>query len=296
MSQAGLTIREVVQRTGVEAPTLRMWEQRHGFPDPQRLPSGHRRYSEHDVALIQRVTRNRKSGMELRAAIEGVKGAGNGAAEAGGDESIYAGLRRRRPDLSPYVLPKSTLVGLSHAIEDECGATADRSMLFASFQRERFYRQAEARWRDLTATSDCAIVMADFPKLRRRPGAPVEVPIERADPIGREWSVICDAPRFAALLSAWERPGQDEVADSERTFETIWSIEPELVRDAALVAAAIAERAAPEVMDGVAERLAEPVRSSPQLGRLTNLASRMVAYVGSGDARRFPAPHSSSAG
>ncbi len=197
MTSPGLTIREVVQRTGVEAPTLRMWEQRHGFPEPERLPSGHRRYSARDVELIQRVIRDREAGMELRAAIEGVRGA---AGKAGGDdESIYAGLRKRRPELTPYLMPKQTLVGLSHAIEDECGANAQRAMLFASFQRERFYRQAEARWRDLAATAECAVVMADFPALRRRKGAPSEVPIDRADPIGREWSVICDAPGFAAM-------------------------------------------------------------------------------------------------
>ncbi len=33
MSTDGLTIREVTSRTGVEVATLRMWEQRHGFPD-----------------------------------------------------------------------------------------------------------------------------------------------------------------------------------------------------------------------------------------------------------------------
>ncbi len=85
--------------------------------------------------------------------------------------------------------------------------------------------------------------------------------------------------------------------DPDRAFETVWSIEPELVRDAAQVACAIAERAAPEVTDGIPERLEEPVRAgAPQPGLLTNLASRMVAYVGGGDAMRLPAPHSSAAG
>ena len=55
VSSEGLTIRDVARRTGVESATLRMWEQRYGFPEPERLPSGHRRYSNLDVELIGQV-------------------------------------------------------------------------------------------------------------------------------------------------------------------------------------------------------------------------------------------------
>ncbi len=44
---------------------------------------------------------------------------------------------------------KRTLIALSHAIEDECAARAERPLLFGSFQRERFYRDSEPRWREL---------------------------------------------------------------------------------------------------------------------------------------------------
>ena len=73
-------------------------------------------------------------------------------------------MRRRRPDLQPYTLPKRTLIGLSHAIEDECAARAERPLLFGSFQRVRFYRHSEERWRELARTAEIAIVFADFPE------------------------------------------------------------------------------------------------------------------------------------
>lgn len=291
----GLSIREVVSRTGVEAPTLRMWEQRHGFPIPERLPSGHRRYSEDDVDLIHGVVRDREAGLELRAAIEKARRGADARSLAIDDASIYAGLRRARPDLRPYLLPKGVLVAISHAIEDECGAGAHPALLMASFQRERYYRHAEARWRDLAGPAECAVVMADFPSVRRPDAGPIEIPIDRADPIGREWSLICDAPDFTALLSGWERPGQDEVTDSERTFEMIWSVEPELVRDAARVAGVIVEGAAPGVVPGLAARLETHVDGGPPpIGLLVQLANRMVAYVGGASA--LPAPQSSEAG
>ena len=57
-----MSISDVVERTGVAEGTLRMWERRHGFPVPERLPSGHRRYSEEQVELVLRVLAARASG------------------------------------------------------------------------------------------------------------------------------------------------------------------------------------------------------------------------------------------
>ncbi len=280
MSDGGLTIREVTSRTGVETATLRMWEQRHGFPTPKRLPSGHRRYSHLDVELIRQVTRDRESGMELKAAVENAKRAARGDRPVIEDDSIYSGLRRRRPDLKSYTLPKSTLVAVSHAIEDECSAGSRRAMLFASFQRERYYRHDQARWRDLAASAECAFVLADFPALAEPEGGPVEVPLDSSEPLGREWSLVYDAPAFGAVLSAWERPGQEATADAERRFEALWSVEPELVRDASTVAYGIVERVAPDVVEGIEELLARPVEpQQPSLSQLTALTNRMVAYV-----------------
>ena len=37
-----------------------MWESRHGFPSPARLPGGHRRYSERDVEAVLEVLRLRR--------------------------------------------------------------------------------------------------------------------------------------------------------------------------------------------------------------------------------------------
>ncbi len=310
MSVAGLTMREVSAQTGVQPPTLRVWEQRHGFPSPQRLPSGHRRYSARDVELILSVVRDREGGLELKAAIERAKLRSSIAPDSAANDSIFAGLRRRRPELVPYLLPKRTLLALSHAIEDECGAGAEKAMLFASFQRARFYRAAQARWADLAGPARFAVVLADFTELRDLPRNPVEVPIDRADPIGREWSVICDAPSFTACLSGWERPGQTEVDDMDRDFEMFWSVDPVLVREASSVACSIAERTAPAVAARVRPALEEPVHADGgRSSTLTSLTNRMVAYLSgaaqpdrrsgehrtpSGRARPLPAPHSSS--
>ena len=130
-----------------------MWGVRHGFPQPRRVSSGHRRYSEADVARVRAVIRAREGGLSLQAAIE--------LAHDAGDEqppSVYASLRSRFPALQPQLLPKRAMVWMSHAIEDECLARAERPLLFGCFQRERFYRESERRWRELARTAERAVV------------------------------------------------------------------------------------------------------------------------------------------
>src|SRR5436305_8303651 len=167
-SRNALGIGAVVERTGVAEATLRMWERRYGFPAPQRLASGHRRFSEHEIELIRAVAAKRAAGLTLPVAIEQARNEGSAPAL-----SVFAALRRRRPDLEPRVLLKPMMLALSHAIEDESLARAERLTVFGSFQRERFYRQAQLRWRELARTAEVAAVFADFARLRAPRDAPV---------------------------------------------------------------------------------------------------------------------------
>src|SRR5437763_16229058 len=100
-SDSGMTMREMSARSGVSEATLRMWELRHGFPTPQRRASGHRRYSEEDLARVGAVVRLRESGLSLRAAID----LAHDQPEAQ-PTSVYAALRARIPELEPQLLSK----------------------------------------------------------------------------------------------------------------------------------------------------------------------------------------------
>ena len=74
MVSVGLPIKDVAERTGIAAATIRMWEQRFGFPEPARTASGYRMYTEEDVEALRRVStfreiassvllRNRRAGI-----------------------------------------------------------------------------------------------------------------------------------------------------------------------------------------------------------------------------------------
>jgi DICT domain-containing protein/predicted DNA-binding transcriptional regulator AlpA len=262
--EPGLAISELVERTGVTEGTLRMWERRHGFPAPQRLASGHRRYLESDVEAVAAVQRERAAGMGLAAAIARVRESG-----AGQDDSIFAGLRRRVPGLVPILVRKGPLLALSRSIEDESCARAERPLLFGSFQRMRYWRQSEPRWRDFARTAELAAVFADFEQPRVPDGTePAELPIDRSGPLTREWAVVCDAPGHAVCLAGLELPTLRPRTEREREFEVIWSVEPGVVRAASEVCIGLARRAAPALAERLDAREAALVPGPPSDAQL----------------------------
>jgi MerR family transcriptional regulator, light-induced transcriptional regulator len=270
-----LSIGDVVAATGLGEATLRAWERRYGFPEPRRVPSGHRRYPADEVERILRVVAERERGIALPVAIERAR------LTPAPVPSLFAHLRERRPDLQPMTVRKKHLTPLARAIEEESAARAERSLLIGAFQRERFYRRSEARWRQLSAGAECAFVFADFAKPRRQRGVPVELPVARDHPISREWALICEAPEHGACMIAWEPPGRSSPSDRERQFELLLSVEPAAVREAAEAATALAAPLAPTVAErarGYLEQLPPP-RPESQLRLSTAITARLLSSL-----------------
>jgi DICT domain-containing protein len=267
-----LSIGDLAARSGINEATLRMWETRHGFPVPQRRESGHRRYSEQDLDAVLSVVRARAEGLSLAGAIERARRL---ALEQ--TPSVFSALREAFPELHPYVLGKRSLLQLSRALEDECALRARRPVLFGAFQRERFYRASEPRWRELARTAELAIVFADFARPRRPKHAPAEVPLGPGAELRREWVIVFDAPNIAGCLAAWERPATDSRG---RVFETIWTVERAVVRHAARVCADLAAQTNADLVEGVREQLAdEPAPAPGDVRNAVAVASRMVIYA-----------------
>ena len=240
-ADAALSIGDVVAATGVGEATLRAWERRFGFPTPRREPSGHRRYDRGDVERIRSVVRERGRGLSLGVAIERV------TAEPAGPPSLFAPLRERRPDLLPVSIRKPQMLHLSRAVEEESAARAERALMIGAFQRPEFYRSSEDRWRRLARGAGLTFVLASFDRARAPQGAPVEVPIATDEPVADEWAVICLAPGYSACLVGWETVGAAGLADDQRAFDALLSVEPAVVREVAGAAIAIAALNEPEI-------------------------------------------------
>ena len=124
------------------------------------------------------------------------------------------------------------------------------------------------------------MVFADFARERRDPGEPVEIPIDLDDAIGNEWAVIVDAPGYSACLLAWEHPREIGGFDLHRRFEAVWTVDPEVTRQAAGMAARLAARADAELGARLEALLADrPLAMERPAPALTSLTNRIVSYV-----------------
>jgi MerR family transcriptional regulator, light-induced transcriptional regulator len=266
-----LAIKDVAEQTGVAAGTIRMWEQRYGFPSPARTAAGYRIYSEQDVTTIKRVLAYRDTGLSVPAALDRARTL-DGPTDR---PSIFAALASGDAPVRPQKLRKRTLVAISRAIEEEAIARAAGPVIIASFQAEANYRAVEHRYRRLAHVSDAVGVFAAFTEAKiGSDDEPAEIPTAISDSLGHEWAVVVDAPGYAACLVGWETP------EPGRVFEAVWTMEPPVVRRAAQVGAALAARAAPEWSERLLGLLEDrPLAVEQPAPGLTALTNRMIGYL-----------------
>ena len=274
----GFSIGELAKRTGVPAATLRTWETRYG--QPQALPrnGGHRRYGEDAVEAVEQILRQRAAGMNMEAAVSRL------APDAGQRyPSVFAMLREQHPELATQRLSKSTLLALTHAVEDEYLARAEKAVLFGFFQKERFYRGAQGRWDELALAADFACVVADFEpttQTGQEEQSPMLVALSEDSPMRREWLLLCDSPGVGACVAGWERPGPYGSRSAEREYEVIWTMDATVVRDVARACVENVEELTPARRQALEARLAdEPAQASADLKRANAMFRRVLDYV-----------------
>jgi len=274
----GLAIKDVAERTGIAAATIRMWEARYGFPEPSRTPSGYRVYTDDDVEVLRRAGSLRDRGLSVAAALSRARESG----AASDRPSLFGAIASGEEPVPARRLHKRTLLAMSRAIEDETLARAAAPVVVGAFQSTRNFAAVEHRYERLARNADACLVFADFEATDARPGHPTRIPIGAADALGNEWAVVVDAPGFAACLLAWETPESQRarLPESERRFEALWTLDPRVVRRAALVGAALAARAEPEIGGRVEALLRDrPLAFESPAPSLTALTNRMIGNL-----------------
>jgi DICT domain-containing protein len=278
----GLAIKDVAEQTGLAAGTIRMWEQRYGFPTPERTSSGYRVYTPQDVETLRRVLAYRENGLSVPAALDRARAAGGPTDRP----SIYGAIMAGESVGRPLVLTKHTLLAISRGIEDETLARAAGPVVVGAFQEDRHFRRVEHRYRRLAHVADICVAFADFDDVKGGDGVPWELPISAEDALGNEWAVIVDAPGYAACLLAWETPESQRdthLPEGQRRFEALWTLDAQTVRRAALVGASLARRVAPEVGDEMERMLQDrPLAVESPAPALTALTNRIVSYMDAG--------------
>jgi DICT domain-containing protein len=107
--------------------------------------------------------------------------------------------------------------------------------------------------------------------------------VPRDHPLNREWALVCEGQDFALCLTGWESPESGAGPEGMRRFEAIWTVEPEVVREASRICCAIAAARRPGVAEATRARLEAPPSASPesQLRLASAVTARMLSHVSS---------------
>lgn len=251
----GFSIGVLASRTGVSPGVLRTWDTRFGFPAGSRSATGHRRFTDHDVAMVSQVLEARASGLSLQVAIDAVRRRDGQGQESLG--SVHAVLARDFPQLAVQRLGRRALVALSHAVEDEALARAERPLVLGTFQEGHRYAGSARRWDELARTASWAAVVAEFDdSFPADPSArPARCQLPEGTAMRREWTVVTVSAARAAVLSAWEVPAAEGVAP---VYESVISTHRPAAIAAARVLVGVARSAGAQPPATVAELLDEP--------------------------------------
>ena len=179
LDMSGLAIKDIAEQTGIAAGTIRMWEQRYGFPSPERTASG--LPTLHRAETSRRCVASRPTataGSPSRRAIERARE----ACTETDRPSIYAAVALTRPRRAPAGPAQVDARRARRAIEHEAIARAAAPVLVGAFQHEA----STARSSPATAGWPTAPTPRSSSPTSRRaskpPGGPVEIPIAAARP------------------------------------------------------------------------------------------------------------------
>jgi DICT domain-containing protein/signal transduction histidine kinase len=195
---------------------------------------------------------------------------------------------------------KSSLIALSHAMEDQVLATGEQAVIIATFQRERFYRQEAHRYTKIAAlTPQVYVLAAPETDFANRSGAYETVAFPPEDALAQEWNLVVIGQSYASCLVCQERePTKDLVhhVDQSRRFEGIWTFDRSVAMGAATIMLDRILYYRPELADKIAEarqRIAAiSVPSGPSPGPFVG---RLVTYLQAGQYKLHKAYRSLSA-
>ena len=154
--------------------------------------------------------------------------------------SLLDDLLARMPQIRPQIYFKSSMTALCHAMEDQVLAGADKPLVVASFQRERFYRQESHRYLRISErTGQVYVLAAPEADFSNRSDEYETIAFDPKDGLANEWHLVVLGKQEAACLICRERLG-DELktgsllqVDQGRRFEGIWTFDREIVCHAA---------------------------------------------------------------
>jgi DICT domain-containing protein len=120
---------------------------------------------------------------------------------------------------------RSTMIALSHAIEEQAAASGPETVLIATFQRLSLFQRESARYARL-APGLAQVFVIGVPDALTDPISGVNVlPIDQSWPLVEEWVVIASGPTCCAALLSRDAEGF-RLNQRSRRFAGRWTTEP----------------------------------------------------------------------
>lgn len=137
--------------------------------------------------------------------------------------SLFDHLRQEIPHGLPIIrCTKSTLVHLSHILEDTVLKNKIPAMLFTGFQESSHWREETQRYDELADIALQVCIFAGKPLPSESHAKQLHIELADGDPLRQEWFLLILSDRFSVLLCGQDR--LDNVANEEdREFDTIWT-------------------------------------------------------------------------
>ncbi|MFW5771998.1 MAG: DICT sensory domain-containing protein [Phototrophicaceae bacterium] len=172
---------------------------------------------------------------------------------------------------------KTTLVHLSHALEDIVLEDNLPALIFTGFQESSYWVQETARYNQLAQQARQVCIFSGGPLPPEEQATELRIQLANGDQLRQEWFLAVLSPNFSALLC-----GQDahNRADTEafREFDTIWTFDPRHINPVLDLLESVVEHYRPDRLETLrmARREFPPTAPDPHL--VTRLTLDLVRF------------------
>lgn len=194
------------------------------------------------------------------------------------EDSLFDRLRVGYPDVPVMSVTKSTLVATSHLIETLVYDHGERCVLVSGFQHGRHWAAERDRYLRLGQGHDVIAVFAGQEPLDGLGVDHVGLRLRTGDPLAQEWFVLALGPGLAITLCGLDSDAHvaelSPVRESDRVFDVVWSVDPEVAAVAGQVVVEALRRNAPDRALQVQQRLVDASHRPPtptEAARATDL-------------------------
>lgn len=160
--------------------------------------------------------------------------------------SIFQALLQEFPDTLPIIrFTKATLVHISHTLEDVVLTNELPALIFTGFQQSSHWQEATERYRRLVHVAHQVCIFAGDLPPGDSPVQPLQISLAKGDPLRQEWFLAILTEQFSVVVAGLDN--METVREQQRTFQTIWSFDPQIVSSVMDVVESVSQSYRPDV-------------------------------------------------